>query len=244
MKNPKNKTKRALIFNGLILLLCCSMFISTTFAWFTDTVTSGTNHIIAGNLDVAMYNGVWGGSNFSWSEVTQTTGSLFDETALWEPGHTEVVYLKVTNEGDLALKYNMSVTEVASVDGTSILGNNIHLADYLKLAVMDVTTAFADRDAARAAAAAAGPVTLTNGFTTEYLSLYTTAQAAADSSLASDHIVAVVVYMPEEIGNEVNYLDGVVPEITLGIDVLATQLTQETDGFDSSYDAGAVYAAP
>lgn len=244
MKISKNKTRRALIFNGLTLLLCLTMFVSTTFAWFTDSVASATNHIIAGNLDVAMYSGIPSGSAFTWSEVTQTTGSLFDENALWEPGHTEVVYLKVKNEGTLALKYTVSVTEVAFVDGTSILGNNIHLADYLKLAVMDVTTGYADRDAARAAAAAAGPVTLTDGFTTEYLDLYTEAQVAADSSLASEHIVAVVVYMPDEIGNEVNYLDGVVPEITLGIDVLATQKVKESDSFDSAYDSGAVYGAP
>ena len=47
MTKVKN-TKRALIASGLALLMCVSMFIGSTFAWFTDSVTSGRNTIQAG----------------------------------------------------------------------------------------------------------------------------------------------------------------------------------------------------
>ena len=48
-------TKKALLTSVLSLLLCCSMLIGTTFAWFTDNASSGMNTIAAGNLDVELY---------------------------------------------------------------------------------------------------------------------------------------------------------------------------------------------
>ena len=41
--------------SGLALLLCISMLIGSTFAWFTDSVTSGNNKIAAGTLDVQLF---------------------------------------------------------------------------------------------------------------------------------------------------------------------------------------------
>lgn len=55
-KNTKSKnTKRALLASVLSLILCVTMLIGSTFAWFTDSVTSGKNKIVAGNLDVELY---------------------------------------------------------------------------------------------------------------------------------------------------------------------------------------------
>ena len=45
-------TKRALGSSVLALFLCFAMLLGTTFAWFTDSVTSANNIITAGNLDV------------------------------------------------------------------------------------------------------------------------------------------------------------------------------------------------
>ena len=58
MTNRKT-TRRALVLSLLSLLLCCSMLVGTTFAWFTDSVTSGKNVIIAGNLDVELSHGCY-----------------------------------------------------------------------------------------------------------------------------------------------------------------------------------------
>lgn len=51
MKNAKQTFLRSL----LALLLCFSMLLGTTYAWFTDSVSSVNNIIKSGNLDVAMY---------------------------------------------------------------------------------------------------------------------------------------------------------------------------------------------
>ena len=50
MKNYS--TKRALIASILMLALCCSMLLGTTYAWFTDSVTSSNNVIKTGKLEI------------------------------------------------------------------------------------------------------------------------------------------------------------------------------------------------
>ena len=54
MTNIKT-TKRALLSSTLALFLCFAMLLGTTFAWFTDSVTSANNVITAGNLDVNLH---------------------------------------------------------------------------------------------------------------------------------------------------------------------------------------------
>ena len=77
----KKNTRNALMMSALSLLLCVSMLVGTTFAWFTDSVQSGTNTITAGNLDIRLFHEDKGGSG----EVGSTT-KLFDDVKLWEPG--------------------------------------------------------------------------------------------------------------------------------------------------------------
>ncbi len=99
MKTLKS-SKKALLLSLLSLVMCCAMLVGSTFAWFTDSVTSGKNKIVAGNLDVeleyAPASAAEGGTIApeAWQKVESTT-NLFDEQALWEPGHTEYVYLRV-----------------------------------------------------------------------------------------------------------------------------------------------------
>ena len=51
MTNSRS-TKSALFTSVVAILLCCTMLLGTTFAWFTDTATSSGNRIQAGTLDV------------------------------------------------------------------------------------------------------------------------------------------------------------------------------------------------
>ena len=86
----KTTTRRALFMSFVSLLLCMSMLLGTTYAWFTDSVTSSANMIVAGNLDVELEykNVIDGAAATDWSPVTTDTDDLFDKNALWEPGHT------------------------------------------------------------------------------------------------------------------------------------------------------------
>ena len=49
--NSKN-TKRALLTSVLAMAVCLAMLVGSTFAWFTDTATTGVNKIVSGNLKV------------------------------------------------------------------------------------------------------------------------------------------------------------------------------------------------
>ncbi len=89
-------TKRALFTSVMSLIICVVMLMGTTFAWFTDSVVSGRNKIVAGNLDVVLEYKT--PDSTDWEEVKSDT-VLFGEDSLWEPGHTEVVALRIRNAG-------------------------------------------------------------------------------------------------------------------------------------------------
>jgi len=83
--------KRALFQSVLALILCLSMLVGTTFAWFTDSVTSGSNIIQAGNLDIGMeFTGDLkpaDGSDPVWTDAS--SGAIFNYEN-WEPGYTDL----------------------------------------------------------------------------------------------------------------------------------------------------------
>ena len=223
MTNRKT-TRRALVLSLLSLLLCCSMLVGTTFAWFTDSVTSGKNTIVAGNLDIELEYSL-DMSEGSWKTVNGAS-ELFSDT-LWEPGHTQVVYLRLSNLGTLALKYNFAMNFTDTVIGKTAEGKDIVLSEHLKYDIVEVSEKYAGRDAARAAVEA----------TAETLSAYT----VSGKMLAGDDAktMALVVYMPETVGNEANYRGQDIPQIDLGLSLVATQQMQENDSFDNTYDEDA-----
>ena len=130
MTNRKT-TKRALFTSTLALLMCVAMLIGTTFAWFTDTASTNVNKVQAGNLDVDLQvatqyelvqkeDGTFEFQNISgWESVDGRTLNFIhpagheDEPILWEPGCTHrLAPLRVINNGNLALKYKVSVTGI------------------------------------------------------------------------------------------------------------------------------------
>ena len=109
-------TKRALISSALALLMCVAMLVGATFAWFTDTASTGVNKIQAGNLDVALEMST-DGTNWESAEGKTLTFKTKDNRAadqiLWEPGCTyELPQLRVVNKGNLALKYKIQITGI------------------------------------------------------------------------------------------------------------------------------------
>ena len=215
----KNVTKRALVLSLLSLLLCMSMLVGTTFAWFTDSVTSGKNRIVAGNLDIELKYS----KDFAAWNTVEGTEDLVDPDALWEPGRTEVVYLKLSNEGTLVLKYNFAMTVANTIIGKSVAGNDIELSKYLKYDIVPVTEAYDGRDAARAAVES----------TAKELTAYTDADVMEPGASKT---MALVVYMPESVGNEANYRGEAIPTIELGLNLFATQKDAEEDSFGPDYD--------
>lgn len=218
-------TKRALLLSALSLLMCVSMLIGSTFAWFTDSATSGNNKIVAGNLDVDL---LMADTNGSYVSIADKNGAIFGADSLvaqnnpadtlWEPGKTQIVYLAVANNGNLDLKYNIAL----HVTDGGLIGS-------LEYAIVDGAKV-SDNLAARSwedikANAQAGDV------------VAGTTIAAPNGAIKAneeDDYFALVVHMKEEAGNKYQGKD-----ITIDITVLATQLASEYDSFGNQYDKDA-----
>ncbi|MBQ3552287.1 MAG: hypothetical protein IJA35_03910, partial [Clostridia bacterium] len=75
--SKSNLTKKALISSVIALVLCATMLLGTTFAWFTDTVESSGNIIKSGDLEVKMY---WAdqlaGEQTEWVDVEETDSAI------------------------------------------------------------------------------------------------------------------------------------------------------------------------
>ena len=104
-------TKRALLTSALAILMCAAMLIGTTFAWFTDTASTGVNKIVSGNLDIELQ---MKDNDGNWVNAEGKTLPFLVEgkipaegtQILWEPGCTYYVpEVRVLNKGNLAVKF-------------------------------------------------------------------------------------------------------------------------------------------
>ena len=215
----KYSTKKALVASLLSLALCFSMLIGTTFAWFTDSVTSANNIIKSGNLDIEMYwaDGTEDPTNASWTDAS--TGAIFN-CDKWEPGYVEVRHIKIANEGSLALKYKVNIVANGEVSD---------LADVIDVYYVDPAIQVADR------------ATLANapklGTLTEVLEgLGESGNGTLEAGTADT--ITIALKMQESAGNE--YMNKSIGS-DFSIQLVATQLVSENDSFGNDYDVDATY---
>lgn len=226
-------TKRALLTSVLALVLSLAMLAGSTFAWFTDTASTGVNRIVSGNLDVGLqYWGVGENGQKKWL-TAENSEDLFDENALWEPGYTQIVYLKVKNDGNLALTYAMQITPVHETVGVNVDGEEFKLSDYIKFGWTAFTV-----DGTGAPVALGREAAQTGVGDGAQLGKTLHRQTAEPMEAGAEELVALVAWMPEDVGNEANY-STVQPTIELSLKVLATQAAVESDSFNSTYDKDA-----
>ncbi|MBE6638569.1 MAG: hypothetical protein E7616_03810 [Ruminococcaceae bacterium] len=220
----KKTTKRALVLSLLAMVLSVSMLMGTTYAWFTDSVGSVNNIIKSGNLDVELE--YFDEDAKEWTIVDEETNVFSDE--LWEPGHTQVVYLKVSNLGSLSLKYALDVNIYSEIAGTNVADETFKLSDYIYYGAVENTTEkfYETRADARKDVF---------GKSAKLSSSYVKVGSILPDE--DSEYVTLVVYMPETVGNEANHKTGTpAPEIKLGINLFATQYVYEEDSFNEYYD--------
>ena len=223
-----NTTRKALLLSTLSLLLCFAMLLGTTFAWFTDSVTSSGNRIQAGNLKIDLLMDKT--EDDTYVSIANGQGDIFSEETgngiLWEPGKTEIVYLGVRNEGTLALKYNI-ILDI--IDGGLIGSLKYAILDGAKaagLSAVDSWAAIQGIQGVQIGDVKAGTITVAeNG------RLADVAEGIADKE--TDYF-ALAVHMDENAGNEYQG-----KTVTFNILVNATQAEAEEDSFNNQYDAGA-----
>ena len=113
MNNNQKATKRALLTSVMALVMCVVMLVGTTFAWFTDTASTGVNKIQAGNLKVDI---IEENSDSHIEKLNFTKAATTDAEAgaeiLWEPGCRYLTQgFRIANKGNLALKWKAQVNK-------------------------------------------------------------------------------------------------------------------------------------
>ena len=107
--------KSALLLSFTSLLLCFAMLAGSTFAWFTDTATTGVNKIVAGNLKVDII-GATGENHVEKLDFTKAGGTEAEAQIFWEPGCRYLTQgFRIANKGNLALKWKAQVNKGTTV---------------------------------------------------------------------------------------------------------------------------------
>lgn len=115
----KNSKKSVILSASLVIMLCVSILVSGTFAWFTDKATVSVNKVQAGKLDVTL--NMRNNPDEEWAPAEGKTLSFLrmgedgklvvpaeDDPVLWEPGATyKLPELQIENKGNLAFKYKV-----------------------------------------------------------------------------------------------------------------------------------------
>ena len=214
----KTNSKKALLSSAFALVLSVAMLIGTTFAWFTDTASTGVNKIVSGNLKVDII----GENSDSHIEKlnfkkTAATDAEAGAAILWEPGCRYLTEgFRIANKGNLALKWkaqvNMNNIINGKVEGSTIAKDGKSLLDVIDFYVVTST----DKNA-EAVAIENFVGNLTAG--------------------AKSGVYYINGVMQTTAGNDYQglTLDGIT------ITVVATQDTVENDSFNNQYDKDAEY---
>ena len=215
----KKTTKRALAMSFVSVFLCVCMLVGTTFAWFTDSVTSAGNKIVAGTLDVELH--LWNGT--SYEDISTSDDPIFgganslvaqnnNADTLWEPGKTQVAYLAIKNNGNLALEYTVEL---------NVQNVSKELYEVMQYAITP--------DAKNGTGAPAW----TSG---ESVALGVNTTQAVDVEMApgATHYFALSIHMDEMAGNK--YQGG---KVNFDLTVIANQKDYESDSFGTDYDKDA-----
>ena len=214
MNNNKKATKHALLTSVMALVMCVVMLVGTTFAWFTDTASTGVNRIQAGNLKVDIVdesNQSLDGKTLKFIQAVNETEKASVDNVLWEPGATFFTQgFRIANKGNLALKYKVVVSGTTGDTGL------------LKVMEFDVVSAMTKTDSKV-------------NFDTKPGQLL---PSATGTPSVSD-VYYLRGHMNEDAGNE--YKNMTLTGIS--VTVYATQLNSEFDSFDKDYDKDADYSA-
>ena len=209
----KTNSKKALLSSAFALVLSVAMLIGTTFAWFTDTASTGVNKIVSGNLKVDII-GENSDSHISTLNFQKAAGAQ-GEQILWEPGCRYLTEgFKIANKGNLALKWKAEINKDNIVNGKVVdtAKDGVSLLD-----VIDFYVVTSNTEDAEAIAIENFVGNLKKNETSDVYYIKGVMQTTA--------------------GND--YQDLTLEGIT--ITVVATQDTVENDSFGNTYDEKATY---
>lgn len=204
-------TKTALALSVCLMVLWCILGTSSSIAWFVDESSEIRNNFNFAEFDLVVSHKTEDG----YEEIKADT-KIFDDKALYEPGYVQVVYLKIENKGTVGFDYDLAVVPNLQtiVRAKNVYGQEIYLPEFLKFGVVfadseaELTQMLETRDLAKQRATTA-------------LSSYTS--KPDNLQAGGEKFAAVIIRMPEEVGNAANYRGSTPPSVELGITVQAMQ---------------------
>ena len=220
----KNTTKRSLLASVLALVMCVTMLVGTTFAWFTDSASTSVNKIEAGTLNVKLLDEDGQPLAKDYFLQWKTT----DSKVLWEPNCTyDLEPFQIMNAGDLALKYKV-VLKASKIDKTADGKSLLDVIEWTVKVGGEVATVIKDGAAMKVENVLLADLGAEDG-TAIIDGEKLTANAAAK--------ITVTGHMKAEASNDYQGLtiDG------FGITVYAAQVNHESDSNGTDYDVAAPY---
>ncbi|MBQ7343799.1 MAG: hypothetical protein IJW53_03425 [Clostridia bacterium] len=220
MTNTKS-TKRALLVSVMAMVICFTMLLGTTFAWFTSEDKVEGNIISAGTLTV---------------DITGTAISLNNV----EPGYVHIQNLTVANTGSLDFNYKLVLERTAAPDtsdGKKDLATVIEVY-YVKAATAttaDDRTAINELLADETKAKPLGTLASLIDGNADFFGASTLLDK--DSTGNSEPITLIFV-VPTSVTNDYQGASAG----TFTVNVLAAQLASEPDSVNNQYDAGSEYS--
>lgn len=211
MKIRRKPYKRiALALSFCMIVIWGMLGTGASLAWFSDTSEEIENIFHIANFDLEVSHRL---ENGTYEQIDGRT-DIFDENALYEPGYVQTVYLKVKNTGSVPFDFNVALNVTESDPATNVYDEELYLHKHLRFGIISnknetaLLDSLKNRDLAKAIA-------------TDDLGDYTT----NTTELGSEETMyfALVVRMPEEVGNEANYKGDKVPTVHLGLIVKADQ---------------------
>ena len=231
--------KSALLLSFTSLLLCFAMLAGSTFAWFTDTATTGVNKIVAGNLDVELLMYKEANEESDYVNISKEPAPIFGSEnstvaqnnnldTLWEPGKTQVAYLAIKNEGNLDLKYQVALNVANPADGKD-------LYKAMRYAIVpDAKGTDSELPEWTTGKSVTPGTQIVSGTNTDG------ADPAGVKLLHGEtHYFALLVHMDGDADNR--YQNG---KVEFDLTVYATQLNSESDSFGPDYDKNAPFPIP
>ena len=213
-KTKKTPYKRiALALSLCALVIWAILGTGASLAWFTDTSPEINNIFHFGEFDLEVSHRLTDGK---WESIDSKT-DIFDDEALYEPGYVQVVYLKVENKGTMPFNFQTAVNVNGYIVATNVFGQDFMLQDYLKfgIKIADTEEQMKNSIPNRETAVEIANMPLKN-YATE----------TAELAPGATKYIALIVRMPEEVGNVANYRGDTVPKVELGITVKADQITE------------------
>lgn len=214
-------TKAALALSVCMLILWAVLGTGSTLTWFVDSTPTIRNTMTIPELDVEVEYKNDRTPNYQHLESEK---AIFNDQAIYEPGYTQVVYLRITNKGDIPFQYKLSVSATDYNFTTNVLGGTFCLPSYLRFGVIfgaDETELNTKTRALAQNVADQDMVETLVDWKEQRLSTYSEVDSVTVQP-GETRYAALVVYMPEEVGNEANYR-GEAPWVKLGVSVYAQQ---------------------